>query len=124
VSIRYHIPYPKTYAEAFNWLHRAYRQSVLLHDDLTLQFVKDGVAVYYGTLRIVLFHRDGRRVIYRAAAAKDETPNEAAVAHIARFLPRGFHVKHCGRTMLLHYPTGRTVAGTRQQIVFPRPSAP
>ena len=106
--------YPTNYFEAFIRLHNRFCQSLLLHDDLTLRFVEQGVAVDYHRLRIVLWHDDAKRVTVRAASGG--CVSLKALDHITRFLPAGYALGHRDGYMLLRHPRGEMTAGNEQTI--------
>jgi hypothetical protein len=106
--------YPTNYYNAFLRLHNQFRQSLLLHDDLTLRFVEQGLALDYHRLRIVVWHEDGQRVTIRAASGG--CVSLKALDHITRFLPAGYAVGHRDGFMLVRHPSGETTLGNTQTL--------
>jgi hypothetical protein len=117
MSSPYVTRYPTSYAQAFRRLHGRCRQSVLLHDDLTLRFVEEGVAVYYHGMRIVLFHEQTPDVTVRVSARNGKL-SPKALEHIQRFLPAGYGVGQKGGVMIIREPSGHVSAGNTQTLHF------
>lgn len=112
-----HEGWPRTYGQAAKLLHDRRRQSMLVHDDLVLRFVKSGVAVYYGTIRLILFHESRRRITVRAAK-RGQKATVVAVEHLNRFLPVG-STGECRDGMLwLTFPREQTRPGNVQRLVL------
>lgn len=109
--------YPTTYWQAAGLLFRLRRQSLPMHDDLTLRFTDGGVAVDYHRLRLVLFHEDQLHVTVRAAGTRGVL-RPRAVEYLSLFLPEGCGVTVEGGVLALLFPGGQTLRGNAQTFSF------